>query len=94
MAPPFKNVMIDLNTTLTTTYNCAKSIIMPGSGSYGMEAVARQFATPDDDVVVLRNGWFSYRWTEMFDQPGANIVGSHTVLKAKPTSDGPQVREK
>jgi aspartate aminotransferase-like enzyme len=83
MAPPFKKVMVDLNSTLTSTYNCARSIIMPGSGSHGMEAVARQFASSNDHVVVLRNGWFSYRWTELFDQPNAAIVGTHTVLKAQ-----------
>jgi len=61
---------------------------MPGSGSYGMEAVARQFASPEDHVMVMRQGWFSYRWTEMFDQPGANLVASHTVLKALPLEEG------
>jgi len=88
MAQPFQQVMNDLNHTLTTTYNCSKSIIMPGSGSYGMEAVARQFASPEDHVMVMRQGWFSYRWTEMFDQPGANLVASHTVLKALPLKEG------
>jgi alanine-glyoxylate transaminase/serine-glyoxylate transaminase/serine-pyruvate transaminase len=49
-----------------------------------MEAVARQFAT-DEHVMVVRNGWFSFRWTEMFDMGGENsIPKSHTVLKALP----------
>jgi aspartate aminotransferase-like enzyme len=58
-----------------------------------MEAVARQFAT-DEHVMVIRNGWFSYRWTEIFDMggPGKSICASHTVLKAQPvkcsTSNG------
>ena len=64
---------------------------MTGSGTYGMEAVARQFAT-NEHVMVLRNGWFSYRWTEIFDMggPGMTIPKSHTVLKAQPvaTTDG------
>jgi len=55
------------------------------SGTYGMEAVARQFAT-DNHVMVLRNGWFSYRWTEIFEMggEGKSIPSSHTVLKARP----------
>ena len=56
-----------------------------------MEAVARQFAT-NEHVMVLRNGWFSYRWTEIFDMggEGMTIPASHTVLKAQPvpTTDG------
>lgn len=57
-----------------------------------MEAVARQFAT-DEHVMVIRNGWFSFRWTEIFDMggPGKSICASHTVLKAQPvkcTSNG------
>lgn len=50
-----------------------------------MEAVARQFAT-DKHVMVIRNGWFSFRWTEIFDMggPGRSIPKSHTVLKAQP----------
>ncbi len=51
------------------------------SGTFGMEAVARQFAT-NEHVMVVRNGWFSFRWTEIFDMGG--IPSSHTVLKAQP----------
>lgn len=52
-----------------------------------MEAVARQFAT-DEHVMVIRNGWFSFRWTEIFDMggPGKSICASHTVLKAQPVT--------
>jgi alanine-glyoxylate transaminase/serine-glyoxylate transaminase/serine-pyruvate transaminase len=54
------------------------------SGTYGMEAVARQFAT-NEHVMVIRNGWFSFRWTEIFDMGGENTIpSSHTVLKARP----------
>lgn len=54
------------------------------SGTFGMEAVARQFAT-NEHVMVVRNGWFSFRWTEIFDMGGENsIPASHTVLKAQP----------
>jgi alanine-glyoxylate transaminase/serine-glyoxylate transaminase/serine-pyruvate transaminase len=50
-----------------------------------MESVARQFAT-DEHVMVIRNGWFSFRWTEIFDMGGPSkaIPRSHTVLKAQP----------
>lgn len=61
------------------------------SGTFGMEAVARQFAT-DEHVMVIRNGWFSYRWTEIFEMGPEkhHIPASHTVLLAQPvaTTDG------
>jgi aspartate aminotransferase-like enzyme len=85
MSKPFQQVMRDLNMLLKKTYNADKVAIMPGSGTFGMEAVARQFAT-DKHVMVIRNGWFSFRWTEIFDMGGHNhtIPSSHTVLKAQP----------
>eukprot|EP00529_Nitzschia_sp_RCC80_P023960 CAMPEP_0113505352 /NCGR_PEP_ID=MMETSP0014_2-20120614/35265_1 /TAXON_ID=2857 /ORGANISM="Nitzschia sp." /LENGTH=455 /DNA_ID=CAMNT_0000400647 /DNA_START=142 /DNA_END=1509 /DNA_ORIENTATION=+ /assembly_acc=CAM_ASM_000159 len=81
MSDPFQKVMRDLNDLLKTTYNADKVAIIPGSGTFGMEAVARQFAT-DEHVMVIRNGWFSFRWTEIFEMGG--IPKSHTVLKAQP----------
>lgn len=81
MSDPFQRVMRDLNLLLKKTYNADKVAIIPGSGTFGMEAVARQFAT-DEHVMVIRNGWFSYRWTEIFEM--GDIPKSHTVLKAKP----------
>jgi len=58
--------------------------VLSRSGTFGMEAVARQFAT-DEHVMVIRNGWFSYRWTEIFDMnPNHPMPKSHTVLKAQP----------
>lgn len=83
MSKPFQQVMRDLNDLMKVTYNAEKVIIMPGSGTFGMEAVARQFAN-DEHVMVIRNGWFSYRWTEIFDT--GNIPASHTVLKARPVA--------
>jgi len=87
MSKPFQQVMRDLNDLLKATYNAHKVAIMPGSGTFGMEAVARQFAT-DKHVMVIRNGWFSFRWTEIFDMGGPRhaIPSSHTVLKAQPVS--------
>jgi len=85
MSDPFQKVMRDLNMLLKETYNASKVAIIPGSGTFGMEAVARQFAT-NEHVMVIRNGWFSFRWTEIFDMGGAgqSIPESHTVLKAQP----------
>lgn len=90
MSDPFQKVMRDLNTLLKKTYNARKVAIIPGSGTFGMEAVARQFAT-DEHVMVLRNGWFSFRWTEIFDMGGAgkSIPSSCTVLKAQPQPKSP-----
>jgi len=81
MSDPFQKVMRDLNELLKVTYNAEKTAIIPGSGTFGMEAVARQFAT-NKHVMVIRNGWFSFRWTEIFDM--GNIPKSHTVLMAQP----------
>jgi len=66
MSPPFVKIMNEITTTLKSVYNAHRAIILPGSGTYGMEAVARQFAA-DQHVMVLRNGLFSFRWTLIFD---------------------------
>lgn len=90
MSHPFQTVMRDLNSLLKATYNADKVAIIPGSGTFGMEAVARQFAT-DEHVMVIRNGWFSYRWTEIFDM--GRIPKTHTVLMAKPVDSGIDKRQ-
>lgn len=87
MSARFQGVMRDISATLKEAYNARSAIVVPGSGSFGMEAVARQFAT-GQKVLVIRNGWFSYRWTQIFDMGG--IPASATVLKARPIADGPQ----
>jgi aspartate aminotransferase-like enzyme len=61
--------------------------LVPGSGTFGMEAVARQFAS-GKPALVIRNGWFSYRWTQIFDM--GQIPSAHTVLKARPVTTGRQ----
>jgi aspartate aminotransferase-like enzyme len=68
--------MTDIDATLKEAYNASSVIVMPGSGSYGMESVARQWAT-NKKVMVLRNGYFSYRWTDIFDQTG---IPSETIV--------------
>uniref|UniRef100_A0A6U4S3M0 alanine--glyoxylate transaminase n=1 Tax=Hemiselmis andersenii TaxID=464988 RepID=A0A6U4S3M0_HEMAN len=85
MSVSFQQVMRDLSASLKRTYNADAVAIVPGSGTYGMEAVARQFATTKH-TVVIRNGWFSYRWTQILDQGG--LAKSCTVLQARRATPG------
>ena len=87
MSRKFQGVMRDISGVLKEVYNARSAVVVPGSGTYGMEAVARQFAT-DRPVLVIRNGWFSYRWTQIFDMGG--IPSSSEVLKARRIGSGPQ----
>ncbi len=87
MSQQFQGVMRDISATLKTVYNAHAAVVVPGSGTFGMEAVARQFAT-NRDCLVIRNGWFSYRWTQIFDM-GA-IPATSTVLKARQVASGSQ----
>lgn len=86
MSAGFQGVMNDLSRVLKSAYNADAVAIVPGSGTFGMEAVARQFAT-GKHCLVVRNGWFSYRWTQIFD--AGSIPSSHTVLKARRIEPGP-----
>lgn len=85
MSRSFQGVMTDISSILKEVYHARSAVLVPGSGTFGMEAVARQFAG-GKDVLVLRNGWFSYRWTQIFDM--GNIPASSTVLKARKTGSG------
>jgi aspartate aminotransferase-like enzyme len=85
MSQRFQSVMRDLSATLKKVYGAHSVAIVPGGGTYGMEAVARQFAT-GKRCLVLRNGWFSYRWTQIFEAGG--IPASADVLKARRVGDG------
>ena len=87
MSKVFQGVMNDISATLKKVYNAQAAIVVPGSGTFGMEAVARQFAT-GKRCMVLRNGWFSYRWTQIFDM--GNIPAESFVLKARPIEPGTQ----
>ena len=69
MSEAFKGVITDISKILKEVYNAKSALVVPGSGTYGMEAVARQFAT-GRKCAVIRNGWFSYRWTQIFDMGG------------------------
>ncbi|MDX2220706.1 MAG: aminotransferase class V-fold PLP-dependent enzyme [Burkholderiales bacterium] len=84
MSQRFQGVMREISRILKVVYHAKSSILVPGSGTFGMEAVARQFAT-GKNVVVIRNGWFSYRWTQIFEQ--GNIPAKSTVLKARRVSE-------
>ena len=86
MSQQFQGVMNDISSTLKRVYNANAVVVVPGSGTFGMEAVARQFAT-DKKCLVIRNGFFSFRWTQIFDM--GSIPASSTVLKSGPTQEGP-----
>ena len=84
MSQAFQGVMHDIHATLCTVYNATRAVIVPGGGTYAMEAVARQFAT-GAKVMVIRNGFFSYRWTQIFEA-GA-IPSEEIVMKAQRQGD-------
>ncbi len=87
MSKRFQQVMRDLSADLRSVYRAQALAIVPGSGSVGMEAVARQFAS-GQPVLVIRNGWFSYRWSQIFEM-GA-VASGVTVVKARMTAEGPR----
>jgi len=69
MSGNFQGVMREISATLKQTYNAHAAVIVPGSGTFGMEAVARQFGN-QAKCLVIRNGWFSYRWSQIFEMGG------------------------
>ena len=83
MSQRFQGVMRDISAILKRVYHARSAVVVPGSGTFGMEAVARQFAT-GKKCLVIRNGWFSYRWTQIFDMGG--IPAESSVLKARPVA--------
>ena len=88
MSKAYQQVMIDLSSHLKSVYHADAVAIIPGAGTYGMEAVAAQLAR-DQDCLIIRNGWFSYRWTQILEK--GNLVKSSTVLSAqRADSDAPK----
>ncbi len=87
MSQSFQSVMKDISQTLKEVYNAQAAIIVPGSGTFGMESVARQFAN-NEKCLVVRNGWFSYRWTQIFEV--GDIPSEHIVMKARQLADEAQ----
>jgi len=84
MSTTFQHVMTDISAMLKEVYKADAVALVPGGGTFGMEAVARQFAR-DADVLVVRNGWFSYRWSQIFETGG--LTANTTVLKARRTAN-------
>ena len=80
MSKSFQGVMKDISGMLKEVYGAKSAVLVPGSGTFGMEAVARQFAG-GKKVLILRNGWFSYRWSQILDM--GQIAAQATVLKAR-----------
>ena len=87
MSKRFQGVMKDISSILKSVYHAHSAVLVPGSGTFGMESVARQFAT-GKRVLILRNGWFSFRWSQILDMGG--MAASTQVLKARRMGDGPQ----
>ncbi|RKT77253.1 aspartate aminotransferase-like enzyme [Terracoccus luteus] len=87
MSRRFVGVMQDLTGMLRTAYRADTVAVVPGGGTFAMEAVARQLATGRRTLVV-RNGLFSYRWTAIFE--AGSIPASSIVCKARPVDDSHQ----
>ena len=88
MSKKFVGVMQDILGMLKDVYHANTAVLIPGSGTFGMEAVARQFANRER-VLIVRNGWFSYRWTQIFDAD-AGLGGGSVVCKARKQGEGGQ----
>ncbi len=84
MSKAFQGVMRDIQGMLREVYAADHVAIVPGGGTYGMEAVARQFAN-GGHAFVVRNGWFSYRWSQIFD--AGQFTAKTTVFKARQTGN-------
>jgi aspartate aminotransferase-like enzyme len=80
MSKVFQGVMTDISDMLCEVYNADSVAIVPGGGTYAMEAVARQFGA-DAHAFVVRNGWFSYRWSQIFE--AGKFTATTTVMKAR-----------
>ncbi len=87
MSQEFQGVMRDISTFLKEVYRAHSVALVPGGGSYAMEAVARQFGA-GNHAMILRNGWFSYRWSQIFE--AGNFAAETTVFKARQTGNGVQ----
>lgn len=79
MSSTFQGVMNDISSMLKEVYCADAVVLIPGGGTFGMEAVARQFSR-NSKALVVRNGWFSYRWSQIIEN--GNLTSETTVLKA------------
>jgi aspartate aminotransferase-like enzyme len=87
MSTKFQRAMNEISSQLKSVYGARSAVVVPGSGTFGMEAVARQFAT-GQKILVVRNGWFSFRWSQISQMGG--IAAGETVLAARQTAQGDQ----
>ena len=87
MSKAFQEVMTDISSILREVYQADGVALVPGGGTYAMEAVARQLAE-GETVMVIRNGWFSYRWTQIFE--AAKLPAEEIVMMARRTGNGAQ----
>ena len=87
MSARFQQVMRDISGMLKEVYGAASVALVPGGGTYGMEAVARQFAS-GRHALIVRNGWFSYRWSQIFEAGG--FAAETTVMKARAAGNAGQ----
>lgn len=87
MSQRFQSVMRDISSNLREVYHAQAMALVPGGGTYAMEAVARQFAA-GKHALIVRNGWFSYRWTQIFDAGG--FAGKTTVHMARQVGNDPR----
>ena len=85
MSAAFQAVMRDISTALKQVYGADGVVLVPGGGTFAMEAVARQFAN-GSRCFVVRNGWFSYRWSQILEM--GNLAVETTVAKARPVAPG------
>ncbi len=84
MSKQFQQVMNEISSIFKDAYNAHSAVIVPGSGTFGMESVARQFAQ-NKKCLIIRNGWFSYRWTQILE--AGSISNDVHVLKARQTEN-------
>jgi aspartate aminotransferase-like enzyme len=83
MSARFQTVMRDVSSLLKEVYRGSAVALVPGGGTFAMEAVARQFG--QGRVLIIRNGWFSYRWSQIFEAGG--FAGETTVVMARQTGN-------
>lgn len=86
MSAKFQGAMREISRILKAAYRGTSAIVVPGSGTFGMEAVARQFAE-GKRCLIIRNGLFSFRWSQILET--GKLTDSITVLKARKTGEGP-----
>lgn len=84
MSKQFQQVMRDIDAGLKQVYAADATALVPGGGTFAMEAVARQFAG-GQKVLVVRNGWFSFRWSQIVD--AGQIAAQTVVMKARQTGN-------